>query len=64
MHSCWWHEPAPFMDFHYFLSKNRLVSNYSIKTLLCLFGKHKYINGIFESDMNNYIYIYIYMNER
>ena len=48
MHNCRMHELAPFMDFHYFISKNKLVSNYSESAPLCLFSKHKYVNGICE----------------
>ena len=54
MHNYWWYEPAPFMDFHYFLSKNSLISNYSLRAQLCLLSKHKYINGICEFHMDNY----------
>ena len=54
MHNHRWHEHAPFMNFHYFLLKNMLISNYSQRTRLCLFSKHKYVNGIYEPNMDNY----------
>ena len=54
MHNYPWHEPTPFMDFHYFLSKSKMISNYSQRAPLCLFSKHKYVNGACEPNMNNY----------
>ena len=51
MHSHRGHAPAPFMDFHYYSSKSRLISNNSKRTLI---SKKKYVNGICELDMDNY----------
>ena len=34
--------------------KNTLISNYSQRASLCLFNKHKYVNGICEPHMDNY----------
>ena len=41
MHGHQWHE------------SNKLISNYSQRALLCLFSKHKYVNGICEPHMDN-----------
>ena len=58
MHSRQWHEHTWFMDFHYFLSKSRLIYNYYERTLLYLFSKCKYVNGICEHDMDTYNGVY------
>ena len=42
----------------FFKSKDRLIPIYSKRTLIYLFNKQKYVNGICELDVDNYNGIY------